>query len=76
MLGGMDAVYDDTENGDNDVLTDSYLQVTWFDLSDNWSGVSGESKLFDIEFFLLQDLGDDTTAFSVVGHDAVISIGL
>jgi hypothetical protein len=75
LLGGMDTVYDDTDNGDNDALTDSYLQVTWFDLSNNWPGISGESKLFDIEFYLLQDLGADTTALSVVGDDAGISTG-
>jgi hypothetical protein len=75
LLGGMDAVYNDTDNGDNDALTDSYLQVTWFDLSNNWPGVSGESKLFDIEFSLLQDLGEEVTSLTIVGEEAGISSG-
>jgi hypothetical protein len=75
LLGGMDAVYDDTDNDDNDALTNSYLQVTWFDLSNNWPGVSGEIKLFDIEFSLLQDLEEETTSLAIVGEDAGISSG-
>jgi hypothetical protein len=75
LLGRMDAVYDDMDNRDNDTLTDSYLQVTWFDSSNNWPGVIGESKLFDIEFSLLQDLGEDATALNVVGDEAGISTG-
>jgi hypothetical protein len=77
LLGGMDRVYEDAANGDDDALTDSYLQVAWFDFSDssNLPGESGEIKLFDIEFSLLQDLGTDTTALSIVGDDAGISTG-
>jgi murein DD-endopeptidase MepM/ murein hydrolase activator NlpD/formylmethanofuran dehydrogenase subunit C len=75
LLGGMDTIFEDATDGDNNVLTDSYLQVTWFDLSKNWPGESGEVKLFDIEFSLLQDLGADTTALSILGDDAGISTG-
>jgi formylmethanofuran dehydrogenase subunit C/murein DD-endopeptidase MepM/ murein hydrolase activator NlpD len=75
LLGGMDTVFEDTDDSDNNPLTDSYLQVTWFDLSSNWPGESGEVKLFDIELTLLQDLGEDTTVLNVVGDDAGISTG-
>jgi hypothetical protein len=75
LLGGMDTVYEDTDDNDNNVLTDSYLQVTWFDLSSNWPGESGEIKLFDIEFVLLQDLAEDTTSLSIMGDEAGISSG-
>jgi hypothetical protein len=75
LLGGMDTVYEDTDDNDNNALTDSYLQVTWFDLSNNWPGESGEIKLFDIEFVLLQDLAEDTTSLSIMGDEAGISSG-
>jgi hypothetical protein len=75
LLGGMDTVYEDIDDSDSDALTDSYLQVTWFDLSNNWPGESGEIKLFDIEFTLLQYLAEDTTSLTIVGDDAGTSTG-
>jgi hypothetical protein len=71
----MDTVYDDADDRDNNALTDSYLQVTWFDVSNNWPGESGEIKLFDIEFVLLQNLVEGTTGLTIIGDDTGISIG-